>query len=65
MDVANAPGQKINPGELGKALKILASGGEVDYVGASDVELVGPGESAGSFQEIVVKSQKITPVQFH
>jgi hypothetical protein len=27
--------------------------------------LVGPGESAGSFQEIVVKSQKITPVQFH
>ena len=65
MDVANAPGQKINPGELGKALKILASGGEVDYVGASDVELVGPGESAGSFQEIVVKNQKITPVQFH
>ena len=65
MDVANAPGQKINPGELGKALKILASGGEVDYVGASDVELVGPGESAGSFQEIVVKKQKITPVQFH
>jgi branched-chain amino acid transport system substrate-binding protein len=65
MDVANAPGQKINPGELGKALKILASGGEVDYVGASDVELVGAGESAGSFQEIVVKNQKITPVQFH
>ena len=65
MDVANAPGQKINPGELGKALKIISSGGEVDYVGASDVELVGPGESAGSFQEIIVKNQKITPVQFH
>ena len=31
----------------------------------ADVELVGPGESAGSFQEIVVKNQKITPVQFH
>jgi branched-chain amino acid transport system substrate-binding protein len=65
MDVANAPGEKINPGELGKALKIISSGGEVDYVGASDVELVGAGESAGSFQEIVVKNQTITPVKFH
>jgi branched-chain amino acid transport system substrate-binding protein len=63
-DVANAPGEKINPGELGKALEILASGGDVDYVGASDVELIGPGESAGSFQEVVIKNQKITPVQF-
>ncbi len=65
MDVANAPGEKINPGELGKALKIIASGGKIDYVGASDVELIGPGESAGSFQEIIVKSQKITSVKFH
>ena len=64
MDVANAPGEKINPGELGKALEILAAGGDVDYVGASDVELIGPGESAGSFQEVVVKNQKITPVKF-
>ena len=64
MDVANAPGEKINPGELGKALEILAAGGDVDYVGASDVELIGPGESAGSFQEVVIKNQKITPVQF-
>ena len=64
MDVANAPGEKINPGELGKALEILAAGGDVDYVGASDVELIGPGESAGSFQEVIVKNKKITPVQF-
>ena len=64
MDVANAPGEKINPGELGKALEILSAGGDVDYVGASDVELIGPGESAGSFQEIIIKNQKITPVQF-
>ena len=64
MDVANAPGEKINPGELGKAIEILAAGGDVDYVGASDVELIGPGESAGSFQEVVVKNKKITPVQF-
>ena len=31
MAVANAPGEKILPGELGKALKILAAGGEIDY----------------------------------
>ncbi|MDB4599750.1 ABC transporter substrate-binding protein [Alphaproteobacteria bacterium] len=63
-DVANAPGEKIFPGELPKALKILASGGDVDYVGATDVELIGPGESAGSFQEIIIKDQKITPVRY-
>ena len=64
MDVANAPGEKINPGELGKALEILSAGGDVDYVGASDVELIGSGESAGSFQEVVIKNETITPVQF-
>ena len=64
IDVANAPGEKIYPGELAKALKILASGGDVDYVGATDVELIGPGESAGSFQEIIIKDQKITPVRY-
>jgi branched-chain amino acid transport system substrate-binding protein len=58
------PGEKIYPGELAKALKILASGGDVDYVGATDVELIGPGESAGSFQEIMIKDQKITPVRY-
>ena len=41
-----------------KALEILAAGGDVDYVGASDVELIGPGESAGSFQEVVIKDQE-------
>ena len=29
MDVANAPGELIYPGELGKALDILAAGGEM------------------------------------
>ena len=63
-DVANAPGEKIFPGELSKALKILASGGDVDYVGATDVELIGSGESAGSFKEVIVNDQKITTVRF-
>lgn len=52
MDVANAPGEIIYPGELAKGLKILADGGEVDYVGASAVELIGGGESAGNYRQI-------------
>ncbi len=51
-DVANAPGEQIFPGELQKALELIAAGQDVDYVGASAVELIGPGESAGNYQEI-------------
>ena len=64
MDVANAPGEKIFPGELAKALKILAAGGDVDYVGGSAVELIGPGESAGNYRQIVIKNGKITTVKY-
>ena len=63
-DVANAPGEKIFPGELAKALKILKDGGEIDYVGATAVELIGGGESAGSYREILVKGGQITTVQY-
>ena len=52
MSVANGPGETIFPGELAKGLEILANGGEIDYVGASAVDLIGPGESAGNYQEI-------------
>ncbi|MEM9578778.1 MAG: ABC transporter substrate-binding protein [Pseudomonadota bacterium] len=52
MDVANAPGEPIGVGELAKALQILKDGGEVDYVGATGVELIGPGEAAGNYREI-------------
>ena len=54
-DIANAPGEEIYPGDLGKALDIIASGGDVDYVGASAVELIGPGESSGSFAQYEFK----------
>ena len=64
MMVANAPGEKIYPGELGKALKILAGGGDVDYVGASAVELIGPGESAGNYRQFVVKGGKFATVKY-
>ncbi len=64
MMVANAPGEKIYPGELAKALKIIAGGGDVDYVGASAVELIGAGESAGNYREILVMGGKNTTARF-
>lgn len=64
LDVANAPGEPINPGELGKALEILAAGGEIDYQGATGVELIGPGESAGSYREIEIKDGAVSTVQY-
>ena len=64
MDVANAPGKKVFPGDLSAALEYIAGGGEVDYVGASAVELIGPGESAGSYREILVDGGKNTTVGF-
>ncbi|MFW5654651.1 MAG: ABC transporter substrate-binding protein [Roseicyclus sp.] len=64
MDVANAPGEQILPGELGRALELLAAGEEIDYVGASSVELIGPGESAGNYREIVIEDGEIETVRF-
>lgn len=54
MDLANAPGEKIFPGELGKALELIAAGTDIDYVGATAVELIGKGESAGNYREYTV-----------
>ena len=64
MDVANAPGEQIFPGELAKALQILRDGGEIDYVGATAVELIGPGESAGNYRQIVIEGGEITTAKF-
>lgn len=64
MHVANAPGEKIYPGELAKALQIIKDGGEVDYVGATAVELIGPGESAGNYRQITIEGGKITTAKY-
>jgi branched-chain amino acid transport system substrate-binding protein len=64
MDVANAPGEEIFPGELAKALEILKNGGEIDYVGATAVELIGAGESAGNYREIVIEGGEITTAKY-
>lgn len=64
MDVANAPGEQIFPGELAKGLQILQDGGDIDYVGASDVELIGGGESAGSYREVILENGELSTVGF-
>lgn len=64
MDLANAPGEEIFPGELAKALDLIAAGTDIDYVGATAVELIGPGESAGNYREIEFKDGKYETVNF-
>ena len=64
MNIANAPGEQILPGELGKALELIEAGEEIDYVGATAVELIEPGESAGTFKEIEIKDGAIETVGF-
>ncbi len=64
MNVANAPGEPILPGELAKALEILANGGDVDYVGATNVELIGPGEASGTYREYEVQGGEYVTVRF-
>jgi branched-chain amino acid transport system substrate-binding protein len=64
MDVANAPGVKIGPGELGKAMELLAAGQDIDYEGGSAVELIGPGESAGRYREFEIKDGKYETIKF-
>ncbi len=64
MDVANAPGEKIYPGELAKGIKLLRQGLAIDYVGATAVELVGGGESAGNYAEIEIKDGKNVTVGY-
>ncbi len=65
MMVANAPGEKIMPGEIAKGLKILSSGGDIDYVGATNVEFNEIGEVLGTFKEVEVKGGKFETIKIH
>ncbi len=58
MSVANAPGKKIYPGQLKKALDLLAKGKAVNYEGATGVEFTDVGEAFGSFLEKEIKGGK-------
>ncbi|MEM8575747.1 MAG: ABC transporter substrate-binding protein [Pseudomonadota bacterium] len=53
--VANAPGTPIGVGELATGLRILSEGGDIDYVGVSNVEFDAGGNAAGSYREIEVR----------
>ena len=54
----------IYPGELGREAEIIANGGDVDGVGASAVELIGPGESAVTTCLIVIQNGEITTAKY-
>ena len=43
---------------LAKGLELLAAGRDIDYVGATSVELVGPG-SSGVYREVDFKGGKL------
>jgi branched-chain amino acid transport system substrate-binding protein len=65
MMVANAPGKKIGPGELAKALKIIAAGGDVDYQGATNVEFNEVGEVFGTYKELEIGNGKFNTIKVH
>lgn len=54
--VANAPGTPIGVGDLAEGLRILSEGGEIDYVGVSNVEFDAGGNAAGTFREIEIRA---------
>lgn len=64
LEVANAPGEKIYPGELAKGLALLKEGKDIDYEGATAVELIGPGESAGRYRQFEVQDGKNVTIGF-
>ena len=63
MSVANSPGTKIFPGELKKALDLLAEGKPINYEGATAVELTDVGEAFGSFLEKEINGGKFSNKQ--
>ncbi|MGB1111076.1 MAG: ABC transporter substrate-binding protein [Gammaproteobacteria bacterium] len=65
MMVANAPGEPIQAGEIAKGLKIIADGGDVDYVGATGIEFSDIGEVQGSYKEVEVKGGQFSTVGVH
>ena len=68
LEIANGPadgsGVAIQPGELGKALELIAAGTAINYEGASGVNLIGPGESAGRYKQFEIKGGKYETVTF-
>jgi len=54
-EVANAPGEKVGPGEWAKAMELIAAGQDIDYDGAGGAaELDENGDVAGAIGKFVV-----------
>jgi branched-chain amino acid transport system substrate-binding protein len=64
MNVANAPGEPILPGELAKGMELAAAGKDIDYQGATGVELIGTGEAAGLYLEYEIEGDTIKKIGF-
>ncbi len=63
-DVANAPGEKVLPGEWAKGVKLLAEGKDIDYVGASgSVDFDENGDVGGTFGHWMIKDGEIVTVK--
>ncbi len=65
LNVANAPGRLCSAGSLGDCLKWISGGLEVDYVGATGVELDAGGTANGSYAEREVIGGVFTDVKIH
>jgi branched-chain amino acid transport system substrate-binding protein len=64
LEIANGPGEPIYPGELAKAIELLGAGTDIDFVGATGVELVNGREAAGRYREIEVQNGANVTVGF-
>jgi branched-chain amino acid transport system substrate-binding protein len=63
--VANTPGTVILPGELAKGLEILASGGSVNYEGATIIEFDENGDTNGAYKELEIGDGQFNTVKYH
>ena len=64
MNVANAPGEQIFAGDLARGLEMAAAGEDIDYQGATSVELIGPGEAAGSYRVYEIEDNAPVTIEY-
>lgn len=63
-DIANPPGEKIYPGDWAKAVKLLADGKDIDWVGAAgDEDFDDNGDVAGSYGKWTIEDGKIKTLE--
>lgn len=64
LGIANAPGEEIGVGELARAIELINEGVDINYEGASSVELIGPGEAGGRYEELMIEGGDFKTIQF-